>query len=76
MSNTYQKDRRRAQPDPLPGDVGVPKQVVVSMAEIIPRPLTSAGRGWITSRMLLPWTATSSARCWSPPGSAHLSSMR
>ena len=34
MSNTYQKDRRRAQPDPLPGDVGVPEQVVVSMAEI------------------------------------------
>jgi putative transposase len=34
VSNTYQKDRRRAQPDPLPGDVGVPEQVVVSMAEI------------------------------------------
>jgi len=34
VSNTYQKDRRRAQPDPLPGDVVVPEQVVVSMAEI------------------------------------------
>ncbi len=34
MSNTYQKHRRRAQPDPLPGDVVVPEQVVVSMAEI------------------------------------------
>ena len=34
MSNTYQKDRRRAQPDPLPGEVAVPEQVVVSMAEI------------------------------------------
>jgi len=34
VSNTYQKDRRRAQPDPLPGEVAVPEQVVVSMAEI------------------------------------------
>ena len=34
MSNTYQKDRRPAQADPLPGEVGVPEQVVVSMAEI------------------------------------------
>ncbi|MGH3421253.1 MAG: IS256 family transposase, partial [Streptosporangiaceae bacterium] len=34
MSNTYQKDRRRAQPDPLPGQVAVPEQVIVSMAEI------------------------------------------
>ena len=34
MSNIYQKDRRRAQPDPLPGEVAVPEQVVVSMAEI------------------------------------------
>ena len=34
MSNTYQKDRRRAQPDPLPGEVAVPEQVIVSMAEI------------------------------------------
>ena len=34
MSNTYQKTSRRAQPDPLPGDVAVPEQVVVSMAEI------------------------------------------
>jgi len=26
--------------------------------------------GWITSRMPPRWTATNSARCWSPPGSA------
>ena len=34
MSNTYQKNRRRAQPDPLPGEVAVPEQVIVAMAEI------------------------------------------
>ena len=34
MSNTYQKNRRRAQPDPVPGEVAVPDQVIVSMAEI------------------------------------------
>ncbi len=34
MSNTYQKTSRRALPDPLPGDVAVPEQVIVSMAEI------------------------------------------
>ena len=34
MSNTYQKNRRRAQPDPLPVEVAVPEQVIVSMAEI------------------------------------------
>ncbi len=34
MSNTYQNKSRRAQPDPLPGDVAVPEQVIVSMAEI------------------------------------------
>jgi len=34
VSNTYQKDRRRAQPDRLPGEVAVPEQVIVSMAEI------------------------------------------
>jgi putative transposase len=32
--NTYQKTSRRAQPDPLQGEVAVPEQVVVSMAEI------------------------------------------
>ena len=34
MSNTYQKDRRCAQPDPVAGEVAVPDQVIVSMAEI------------------------------------------
>ena len=34
MSNTYQKERRRAQPDLGPGEVMVPEQVIVSMAEI------------------------------------------
>ncbi len=34
MSNTYQKTSRRAQADPLPAEVAVPEQVIVSMAEI------------------------------------------
>ena len=34
MSNTYQKNSRRAQTDPLPGEVAVPERVMVSMAEI------------------------------------------
>ena len=36
---------------------------------------TCAGRGWTTSPMLSPWTATSSAPCWSPPGSELQASM-
>jgi putative transposase len=34
VSNTYQTKARPAQPDPLPGEVAVPEQVIVSMAEI------------------------------------------
>jgi putative transposase len=34
VSNTYQTKARRAQPDPLPGEIAVPEQVIVSMAEI------------------------------------------
>jgi putative transposase len=34
VSNTYQKKSRRAQPDPMPVEVAVPEQVIVSMAEI------------------------------------------
>jgi putative transposase len=34
VSNIYQKDRRRAQYDRQPGEIAVPEQVVVSMAEI------------------------------------------
>jgi putative transposase len=34
VSNTYQKTGRRAEPDRLPGEMTIPEQVVVSMAEI------------------------------------------
>jgi putative transposase len=34
VSNTYQKTNRRAQPDPVPAEVTVPEQVIVSMGEI------------------------------------------
>jgi transposase-like protein len=34
VSNTYQKNRRRAQPDRQPGGIAVPERVIVSMAEI------------------------------------------
>jgi putative transposase len=34
VSNTYQKKGRRAQPDRQPGEIAVPEQVIVSMAEI------------------------------------------
>jgi hypothetical protein len=34
VSNTYQKNSRRAEPDRLPGEITVPEQVLVSMAEI------------------------------------------
>jgi putative transposase len=34
VSNTYQKDRRRAQPDRQPGEIAVPEQVIGSMAGI------------------------------------------
>jgi len=43
---------------------------------ITPRLRTSAARGWTTSLMPSRWTATSSARCWSPPASARRASMR
>ena len=34
MSKTYQKNGRRAEPGSLPGEITIPEQVVVSMAEI------------------------------------------
>jgi hypothetical protein len=34
VSKTYRKTSRRAQPDPLPGEVTVQEQLVVSIAEI------------------------------------------
>ena len=40
------------------------------------RPPMSAGRGWAMSLMPSRWTVTSSAPCWSPPGSARRPSMR
>ena len=39
-------------------------------------PPTSGGRGRTTSLVPSPWTATSSAPCWSPPGSGRRPSMR
>jgi Phage integrase, N-terminal SAM-like domain len=39
-------------------------------------PRTSAVPGWTTSPMPSRWTAMSSARCWSPPGSDRRASMR
>ena len=34
MSNTYQKKSRHAQAGPVPVEVAVPEQVIVSMAEV------------------------------------------
>jgi putative transposase len=34
VSNTYQKKSRRAQSGPLPGEIAVPEQVIVSLAEV------------------------------------------
>jgi hypothetical protein len=34
VSNTYQNKPHRAQPDPMPAEVAVPGQVIVSMAEV------------------------------------------
>ena len=34
MSNTYQRKGRRDQPDSAAGEIAVPEQVIVSMAEI------------------------------------------
>ena len=42
----------------------------------IPRPRMCGDRGWTTSLMPPPWTVTSWAPCWWPPGSARRSSMR
>ena len=50
-----------------PGSTSTPSRKSCSTTH---PPRTSAGRAWTTSRMPPGWTATSSARCWSPPGSA------
>ena len=57
---------------PLPGSTSTPSR---KNSSIIHPPRMSAVRGWTTSPMRLRWTATSSARCWSPPGSARRLSM-
>jgi len=58
---------------PSPGSTIMPTK---KSSWITPRPRTSAGRGWTMSPTLSPWIAPNSARCWSPPGSARLPSMR
>jgi hypothetical protein len=50
---------------PSPGSTGTPSR---RSSWSIPPTRTSAGQGWTTSRMPLPWTATSSAR---PPDPGH-----
>ncbi len=58
---------------PSPGSTGTPSK---KNSWITHRPPTSAVRASITSRTPSPWTATSSAPCSSPPGSARRPSMR
>ena len=58
---------------PWPGSTDMPSR---KSCWIIPRPLTSAGPGWIMNRTPQGWTVTSLARCWSPPGSARPVSTR
>ena len=53
---------------PSPGSTSTPSR---RNSWTAPRPRMSAVRGWTTSRTPSRWTATSSARCWSPPGSAR-----
>jgi len=55
---------------------GFYKYAVEEDSSSIPRLRTSAARGWTTSPTPPRWTATSSARSWSPLGSARRSSMR
>jgi len=50
-----------------PGSTSTPSRRNCSST---PRQCTSAGRGWTTSPTPPGWTATRSARSWSPPGSA------
>jgi hypothetical protein len=55
---------------------GFYKYAVEESSWITHPPRTSAVRGWTTSLMPPPWTATSLAPYWSPPGSARQPSMR
>jgi hypothetical protein len=58
---------------PSPGSTSTPSKKTCSS---IHRPLMSAVPVWTMSPMPPGWTATSSARCWSPLGSAYPPSMR
>ena len=53
---------------PSPGSISTPSKKNSSST---PRPPTSAARDWIMSRTPPRWTAMSSARSWSPPGSGR-----
>ena len=56
---------------PSLGSTGTPLR---KNSSAIPRPRTSAGLAWTTSRTPPGWTVTSSARCRSPPGLDRLRS--
>ncbi len=58
---------------PSPGCTGTRSR---KSSWITPRPRTSDARGWITSPMPLPWTATSWERYWWLPHSARRPSVR
>ena len=57
----------------IAGSTGMPS---TKSSSAIPRPRTSAGHGWTMNPTRPGWTATNPARCWSPPDSARLLSMR
>ena len=56
---------------PSLGSTGTPLR---KNSSAIPRPRTSAGPAWTSSRTPPGWTVTSSARCRSPPGLDRLRS--
>ncbi len=60
----------------LAGYSGLTRQRSKKNSSITRPPPTYGARGWITSRTPSGWTVTSSARRWSPPGSARPPSMR
>ena len=61
----------RPSPDGCPPSAGSISTRSKKSSWIAPRPPTSGGPGSTTSPTPSRWTATSSARCWSPPGSAR-----
>ena len=58
---------------PSPGSASTPPR---RNSSITYPPRTSAVRGWTMSPTPSPWTVTSPAPCWWPPGSARRPSMR